>query len=150
VIIGAGGTAQAAVAALAELGCDPVTVAVRDLTRAEEVSRTAARLNLKIQVCSWEMLPELVASADLVISTVPVQASESLTGLPWRPGGFLLDVLYHPWPTPAAAAAQRLGCTVVPGSALLLHQAAHQVERMTGQAAPVAHMREALAACFSE
>jgi len=53
-------------------------------------------------------------------------------------------VVYHPWPTPLAAAAARSGVTVVSGFDLLLHQAARQVELMTGQEhAPLAAMRAA-------
>ena len=58
----------------------------------------------------------------------------------------MLDVVYAPWPTPFAAAARRAGATVVSGLAMLLHQAAAQVELMTGRAAPVEAMRSALAA----
>jgi len=52
-------------------------------------------------------------------------------------------VIYHPWPTRLAQAAGRAGAVVAGGLELLLHQAARQVELMTGQDAPVAAMREA-------
>ena len=58
----------------------------------------------------------------------------------------LLDVVYHPWPTPLAALFASAGATVVPGLAMLLHQAAAQVELMTGLPAPLEAMRSALAA----
>jgi shikimate dehydrogenase len=54
-----------------------------------------------------------------------------------------LDVVYHPWPTPLAVAARQVGVPVAGGFALLLHQAAHQVELMTGKPAPLAEMRAA-------
>ena len=55
----------------------------------------------------------------------------------------LLDVVYHPWPTPLAAAARKAGAAVAGGFALLLHQAAGQVELMTGLPAPLEAMRSA-------
>ena len=56
----------------------------------------------------------------------------------------MLDVVYHPWPTPLAQAATRSGAVVVSGFDLLLHQAARQVELMTGvKAAPLEQMRAA-------
>jgi shikimate dehydrogenase len=58
----------------------------------------------------------------------------------------VLDVVYAPWPTPFAAAASAAGGTVVSGLAMLLHQAAGQVELMTGRPAPLAAMRTALEA----
>ena len=56
----------------------------------------------------------------------------------------LLDVVYAPWPTPLASAYAAAGGTVVPGTAMLLHQAAAQVTLMTGLPAPIEQMRAAL------
>src|SRR5262249_17793843 len=53
----------------------------------------------------------------------------------------LLDVVYHPWPTPLAVAARPAGTAVASGFTLLLHQAPHQVTLMTAQPAPPAAMR---------
>jgi shikimate dehydrogenase len=56
----------------------------------------------------------------------------------------VLDVVYHPWPTPLAAAATESGLIVAGGLDLLLHQAARQVELMTGiKPAPLEAMRAA-------
>jgi shikimate dehydrogenase len=52
--------------------------------------------------------------------------------------------VYHPWPTVLAQAAARAGIPVASGMDLLLHQAARQVELMTGRPAPVDAMRAAL------
>ncbi len=57
--------------------------------------------------------------------------------------GCVLDVIYHPWPTALATAAQQAGVPTAGGFALLLHQAARQVELMTGKLAPVEAMRAA-------
>jgi shikimate dehydrogenase len=55
----------------------------------------------------------------------------------------VLDVVYHPWPTRLAAAAERTGAALVLGFELLLQQAARQVELMTARTAPTAAMRRA-------
>jgi shikimate dehydrogenase len=52
-------------------------------------------------------------------------------------------VVYDGWPTPLARAATASGATVVSGFEMLLHQAAVQVELMTGRSAPLAAMRAA-------
>ncbi|MGH3545519.1 MAG: shikimate dehydrogenase [Mycobacteriales bacterium] len=155
VVIGAGGTAQAALGAIVRIGAggskptvNPVSIAVREPRRAAAAEHTAGRLGLSSRTCRWEQLPELLASADLVISTVPWQAGVALAELGWRAGATFLDVIYHPWPTAAARAAEAAGCTVVSGAALLLHQAAHQVRLMTGMEPPVTAMRRALATCL--
>ena len=54
-----------------------------------------------------------------------------------------MDVVYHPWPTPLATAASLAGSVAVSGFELLLHQAARQVELMTGRTPPVQAMRDA-------
>jgi shikimate dehydrogenase len=55
----------------------------------------------------------------------------------------VMDVVYDPWPTPLARAAAAAGAIVASGFALLLHQAAAQVELMTGKPAPLEAMRAA-------
>ena len=47
------------------------------------------------------------------------------------------------WPTPLARAASAAGAVVASGFAMLLHQAAAQVELMTGKPAPLEAMRAA-------
>ena len=61
-----------------------------------------------------------------------------------RAAGVVFEVLYDPWPTPLAAAAHAAGLPLVGGLDLLVHQAAVQVELMTGVGeAPLAAMRAA-------
>jgi shikimate dehydrogenase len=66
-----------------------------------------------------------------------------------RPGTVVLDVVYAPWPTAFAAAAEAAGARVVSGLEMLLHQAVAQVELMTGRRPPVEAMREALDAAVA-
>ncbi len=56
----------------------------------------------------------------------------------------VFEVVYDPWPTPLAVLAQASGRTLVAGLDLLVHQAALQVELMTGvEHAPLEAMRAA-------
>jgi shikimate dehydrogenase len=146
VVMGAGGTAQAALAALAQLGERTPTVVVRDPARARLLLETAERLDVDVRLRRWDG-EEVLADADVVVSTVPRGAADglSLTGS----GGVLFDVVYAPWPTPLAARAQEAGYRVVSGLDLLLHQAGHQVRLMTGADAPLEAMRSALDAAVS-
>jgi shikimate dehydrogenase len=142
-VLGAGGTAQACLAALAALGCGNPTVLVRDVTRTGDLQAAAARLDLEVQVRGGLHDGPLPA-ADVVISTLPRGAADRLVCDPAT--GAVLDVVYDPWPTPFAAAAATAGIPVQSGLAMLLHQAAAQVTLMTGQDAPVEPMRTALEA----
>ena len=146
VVLGAGGTAQSALAALREAGIDDVTVLVRDLGRTAELRATAERLGVTPRIAAALADPARasaeLADADVVISTLPPGGADALT--PPGAGAVVLDVVYAPWPTPFAAAALAAGASVRSGLEMLLHQAVAQVELMTGKPGPVAAMRTAL------
>jgi shikimate dehydrogenase len=142
-LLGAGGTAQAALAALHSLGCTAPTVLVRDPSRAGELRACAQRLGVRPDIVGgFPRTP--IPDADLIISTLPARGADSLAAHTWPGRPVVLDVVYSPWPTPMAASAGAAGCTVVSGLAVLLHQAAGQVRLMTGRPAPVEAMRAAL------
>ncbi|WP_246065937.1 shikimate dehydrogenase [Geodermatophilus aquaeductus] len=140
-IVGAGGTAAAAAVALAELGAESVDVLVRAPDRAADVAHVLGVLGVEARVRPLAPGP---VEAPVVVSTVPIGAHPELTGLRWRAGQTLLDVLYAPWPTPLAGAAAAAGATVVSGLEVLFWQATVQVELMTGLPAPLGPMRAAL------
>jgi shikimate dehydrogenase len=145
-VLGAGGTARAAIAAAAQLGAR-VTVFARRSGAATQLAPVAEALGVRVTGASWETAGRC-ADADVIISTVPKGVADALD-VRWRPGVVLFEALYDPWPTPLAAAAARAGCPVVSGLDLLLAQAVHQFVRFTGHPAPVSEMRAALAAARS-
>lgn len=152
VVLGAGGTAQAALAALRELAVSEIDVLVRNPSRATELQAAADRLDVTISIGDALGDPSrasaALAGADVVISTLPFGAADALRGV--EPAAVVLDVVYTPWPTPFAAAAAAGGARVVSGLEMLLHQAVRQVELMTGRTpAPVAEMRAALEAAVA-
>ncbi len=147
VVLGAGGTAKAALAALRALGEVAPTVLVRNDARAGELRATAERLGVHPTILGGvpdRPLPE----ADVVISTLPGGGADPYAGTAWRAGTVVMDVVYDPWPTPFAASAVAAGCRVANGLDVLLHQAVDQVTLMTGRAGPVEDMRAALAAAL--
>lgn len=142
-VLGAGATACSALAALREMGLAEVTVAVRDPARAGGLLSVAERLGVRVSLGPFGPLTE---GLDLLLSTVPSGSADAWAdGLRelHQPPRAVLDVVYDPWPTPLAAAASAAGSVVVGGFEMLLHQAARQVELMTGRDAPVARMRQA-------
>jgi shikimate dehydrogenase len=143
VILGAGGTAQAALAAVRELGHQTPIVLVRNLARTGDLRETAERLGMQPEI-SGSLFTEPLPPADLVISTLPGGAADSLSVTRWKPHTTVLDVVYAPWPTPFARSARDVGCPVVSGLGVLLYQAVAQVELMTGHPGPVEAMRTAL------
>lgn len=142
-ILGAGGTAQAALAALRDLGATQPLVLVRNASRTGELQATADRLGMQITIFDG-LLERAIPDVELVISTLPGDAAQPVTAHPWPTGATLLDVVYSPWPTALASHARRSGSVAIGGLAVLLHQAVAQVDMMTGQQAPVEVMRAAL------
>jgi len=143
-ILGAGATACAALAALRATGLAAAVVQVRDQARAGDLLAAARRLGLAVELRPFG---SQVRAGDLLISTVPAGAAdfyaERAVDPRARPSA-VLDVVYNPWPTPLAIAAAQSGVVVVSGYDLLLHQAARQVELMTGlEPAPLEAMRAA-------
>ncbi|MFB7374632.1 shikimate dehydrogenase [Streptomyces sp. NPDC056222] len=142
-VLGAGATASSALAALARICAGPVTAYVRSEARADEMRGWGERLGVDVRTADWGSAAEAFASP-LVIATTPAGTTDSLAPEVSGAPGTLFDVLYHPWPTPLAAAWSARGGTVLGGLDLLVHQAVLQVEQMTGRApAPLEAMRQA-------
>ncbi|MEU7039122.1 shikimate dehydrogenase [Streptomyces sp. NPDC046237] len=142
-ILGAGATASSALAALSRICTGPVTAYVRSEARAEEMRGWGERLGVDVRTADWAHADRAFA-APLVIATTPAGTTDALAAEVPEAPGTLFDVLYHPWPTPLAAAWSERGGAVLGGLDLLVHQAVLQVEQMTGVAeAPLAAMRAA-------
>ncbi|WP_084145117.1 shikimate dehydrogenase [Amycolatopsis jejuensis] len=147
VVLGAGGTAAAAVVGLAALGVTTVSLVVREPARATETVDAAKRAGLAVEVLRWSEVgfADLAGRAAVLVNTVPPDAVVPHVAELSRIGS-VLDVIYHPWPTPLAEAVDRRGGGLATGLDMLLHQAFGQAEQFTGQPAPRAAMRDALRA----
>ncbi|MEU5907457.1 shikimate dehydrogenase [Micromonospora sp. NPDC047467] len=145
-VLGAGGTARAALAAAAQLACSSVTVVARRAEAVDDLRPVADAVGVVLNAGAWGDAPRHLG-AEVVVSTVPKGVADPLAEAgTWSAGAVVFDALYDPWPTPLAAAAVAAGLRVVSGLDLLLAQAVGQFEQFTGVAAPVEAMREALLA----
>jgi shikimate dehydrogenase len=143
VVLGGGGSAQAAIAALGLLGATKVTVVVRNRHRVAGLVAVADRSGVELIARDWS--PAGLPAADLVISAVPAAAWEALAPWTqnWPAATTLFDLVYAPWPTVLADAAMRAGAPVLGGLELLVHQAVGQIELMTGHTVDVSVLRAA-------
>ena len=151
VILGGGATATSAMAALGQLGVTHPVVAVRDKTRAGGLLRAATKMGVAPRFVPLDQAQEYLAETQVVVSTIPADAGESLagrlTGTGFRavtPHAVLLDAIYSPLVTPLGARWAELGGTRVGGERMLLHQAGEQVRLMTGKPAPIDAMSRKL------
>jgi shikimate dehydrogenase len=148
VVLGGGATATSLLLALAERGLRHAVLVVRDPGRASDTVHAVAahRSAPEVEVRTLAEVEEEAETltGDVLVSTVPTSAQvpELLAAVADIP--LVFDVVYTPWPTPLAAAAQRSGRTVLSGLDLLVAQAVNQVVAMTGRHdVPAGAMRRA-------
>lgn len=155
VVLGAGGTAAAGLAALAELGVSDPIVCVRSSARAADLLQAAHRMGVEVTLRRFDHAARFMPDADVVLQTAPAGAADAVaeelaaSGATVRGDQVLLDAIYAPWPTRLARAWQLRGGAIAPGWLMLLHQAREQVRLMTGHEAPTAAMRAALLAALA-
>lgn len=131
-ILGAGGTATAAVAAAADMGLAQVVLYVRNPQRAQDALDVAQNFGLETRVELLETFVHQVAQHAAVVATLPAHAADVLaTELPSAGLPPLLDVIYDPWPTALAAAWQTTGAQVASGLDMLLYQGVEQAKLFT-------------------
>ncbi|KDE97612.1 shikimate dehydrogenase [Mycolicibacterium aromaticivorans JS19b1 = JCM 16368] len=145
IVLGSGGTAPAAVVALVDLGVTEVTVVARNRDKAARLLDLGRAVEVTAEFCDLTDagLPAVVATADVLVSTIPADAAAAYAGV-FAGVPVLLDAIYDPWPTPLAAAVQDSGGDVISGVQMLLNQAFSQVEQFTGRPAPREQMAAAL------
>jgi shikimate dehydrogenase len=144
VILGGGATATSLLLALAERGMRHATLVVRHPERAAPTVHAAAAHATSPQVEVVHVDEVATLPGDVLVSTVPASAQtpELLAAVADVP--LVFEVVYEPWPSPLAAAAQRAGRTVLNGLDLLIAQAVNQVVAMTGRYdVPAGAMRRA-------
>lgn len=148
-VIGAGGTARAAIYALQALNAQVIYLYNRTVSKAEELARAfpAARIKVVEQLRNW---PSNSGSPNVIVSTVPAAATttdEKETGLillsesifAYREGlGVVVDMAYRPAETPLLKLAKEAGgqWVSVPGLEVLLQQGYEQFQLWTGRSCP--------------
>lgn len=142
-VIGGGATATSVLLALGELGCRSADLLVRAPERAEETVRAVQAHPGAPEVSVRTIAEAGELRADVVVSTVPVSAQTPELQASCASVPVVFEVVYDPWPTPLARAAQESGRTVVTGLDLLAHQAVLQLALMTGEPVPVDVVRDA-------
>ncbi|MBU1347183.1 MAG: NAD(P)-binding domain-containing protein [Alphaproteobacteria bacterium] len=127
VMLGAGGAARAAVAALAGAGAQ-VRIVNRTRDRAEAL---AADLGGSVTVAEG---PAAFQGATLVVNALSIRPEIDLGTL--EPGATVMDMTYKPVITPFLKAARVAGLTTVDGLAMLIGQAGPSFQAIFGVAPP--------------
>jgi shikimate dehydrogenase len=137
VILGAGGAARGAAAALLGAGVPRVRIVNRTRERAEAI---ASALGAGVEVLEWGELREALIGAGCVINATSLglagqePLAVSLEGL--QAGAVVMDMVYKPLRTAFLARAEAEGFATVDGLAMLIGQAAPSFTAFFGQAPP--------------
>jgi shikimate dehydrogenase len=137
VVLGAGGAARGAVAALIDAGAPDVRLINRTRARADEIAES---LGPKIRAFDWADATAALAGAGAVINATTLGLGGgdgpaiSLEALP--AGGVVMDMVYRPLTTDLLARAQAAGLVVVDGLEMLIQQAVPSFEAFFGRSPP--------------
>jgi shikimate dehydrogenase len=138
VILGAGGTARAALYGVVKAGGHPVII-----------NRTKGKARALAQdwECPYESLKNVgKIKADILINTTPVgmfpqDAESPVAGNVLQQFSWVVDVIYNPLKTKLLKEAEKAGCRTLFGLNMFVHQGAEQIRLWTGQEPPRALMR---------
>lgn len=157
VILGSGGAARAIAVALAtESGAEKLIllgIEGEERTRLAQDIRSAGAVTVEDAYLDESALRQVLPAAHVLIHCTPVGMSPR-TEATCVPVSLLhadlavMDIVYNPRETQLLKDAKHVGCKVIPGLEMFLHQAAAQFELWTDQPAPVGVMRRVLESHF--
>jgi len=138
VVVGAGGTAGAVIAALGRRGATDIAIINRTETRAHEAATFSrhARVGTAADIAQANVLIN-ATSVGMGESNSPVDSKDLHAGL------VVLDAVYHPLETQLLRDAKNIGATTVDGLWMLVHQGALQQSSWLGVSGDIRIMREA-------
>lgn len=155
--LGAGGAVRAVAFAFAmQPGVARVTVLARDRSRAAALAHDLSGA-ATCATGSGDLVEEIegaMADHDIIIQGTPVGMYPN-PGAMCIPEGLIcsdhvvFDMVYRPLKTAFLQEAEAAGCKTIPGTEMLVQQAAEQFETWTGVQAPVSVMRSALLGALS-
>jgi shikimate 5-dehydrogenase len=141
VIVGAGGTARAAVYGIIKEGGYPIVVN-RSPRKGKIISEKYG--------CPFYSLSQIGSiKADCLINTTPVGMYPQKDKSPVKAKTltrykYVMDVIYNPLKTKLLADAEKQGCHIFPGMDMFVHQGADQLSLWTRKEPPRALMKKVI------
>lgn len=140
-VLGAGGSARAAVYALKKAGVSEIWILNRTAEKAESLAKEFD--------CQFGSLDEVAKIApDIIVQTTSIWLEDPQAKLidaeALKPGMVVMDIVYQPLLTPLLVQAKDRGCTIVTGDKMLLYQAVEQFKIWTEKDPPADVMRQTL------
>lgn len=132
-VLGAGGAARAVIASLLDVGVKEIRLSNRTRARSNALK---SEFGSKIVIYEWVHAGSMLDGAMTVVNTTSLgmigkpELKISMDAL--SPKAVVTDLVYTPLQTEFLAHAEKMGCQVVDGLGMLLHQAAPGFERWFG------------------
>jgi len=124
VLLGAGGSARAAAAALVDAGVPALRLVNRTIARAEQLAQD---IGGPIEPYAWAQCGAALKDSALLVNSTTQgmkgQPALEIDVQPLPPTAIVYDIVYVPLETPLLAAARARGLATVDGLGMLLHQA---------------------------
>lgn len=141
VVVGAGGTARAIIAAMSLRGVAEISVLNRTPTRTQEAIgiTSIARVGAESDISHANILVNATPVGMGTTNELDTPCDVAFLGH----GQFILDVVYHPLVTPLLRAARKVGANTIDGLDMLVHQGALQQQHWLGRLPSVEIMRTA-------
>jgi len=147
-VLGAGGSARAAVAACAGMGTK-IKIIARRRDQAESLIS-----NLQLPITAYDLtvndLKRASHDCDLILNCTPLGMSPNINSSPWFDSvpfpkdAFVYDLVYNPRETKLVMQARAQGLRAATGLGMLIEQGALAFELWTGRNTPRDVMREAV------
>lgn len=153
VLVGAGGAGRAVAFALVALGASAVLVHDTEPVKAADLVADLRAAGLADAEVAPAVAPALADAAGVVNAT-PI----GMLGIPGMPvpasalrtHHWVADVIYTPIETALIVAAKAIGCRVLTGGGMCVHQAADAFRHFTGLEPDVERMRQTFASALAE
>uniref|UniRef100_A0A7S1NAR1 Pentafunctional AROM polypeptide n=1 Tax=Eutreptiella gymnastica TaxID=73025 RepID=A0A7S1NAR1_9EUGL len=142
IVLGAGGTARAAMYTLQQLNLKTYYIYNRTAEKAQELAKEFGG----VAITSLDGLKDM----DVVIGTIPASAQSEYPASLFANKPVAVDLAYRPRRTPLLQQAAAAGCETVEGIDLLIEQGLFQFQLWTGCIAPREEITEAVYLGYGE
>ena len=153
-LIGAGGPAQAVVAALAkEKGISKIYISSRNKVKLENLAEVATKIGLECVTLGENEIQEFSPLSDMIINATPVGMGGEASPLSSKhisKDSIVYDIVYRPLNTDLILNAKKANAQIIYGYEMLIEQAIAAFKIWTGITPPMEAMKKALFGGFGE
>ena len=153
-LLGAGGTAQAVVAALAEeKGISKIYISSRNNVKLENLAEVATKTGLECVTLGENEIQTFSPLSDMIINATPVGMGGEASPVSSKhisKDSIVYDIVYRPLNTDLILNAKKANAQIIYGYEMLLEQAIAAFKIWTGITPPVEAMKKALFGGFGE